>query len=77
MTALLIVNPSDVGPKWDGNSISGKKKEWEEKRVRTEGWMKEAGGGKEVVDMLKRRQPALGLSKMRVLDLVILDHFCH
>ena len=37
--------------------------------------MKEAGGGKEVVDIKKRRQPALGLSKMRVLDLVILDHF--
>lgn len=45
--------------------------------MRTEGWIKEAGGGKEIVDIKKRRQPALGLSKMRVLDLGFLDNFSH
>jgi len=30
--------------------------------------MKKAEGGKEVVEIKKRRQPAFGLSKMRVLD---------
>jgi hypothetical protein len=47
-------------------SESQTKDEKEEKGEGKEGWMKEAGGGKEVVDIKKRRQPALGLSKMRV-----------
>lgn len=80
MTALLIVNPSDVVncAKRDSNSISGKKEERMGRLKSEDRGLDEGSRGRqgyEVVDMLKRRQAALGLSKMRVLDLGFLD--CH